>query len=378
MVDASFGAEKLDRCLGGTLGGSNLVTVSGSTIFNSSSALSGSNLVVANGGLTIAGGLSLSGRTLVNAAAALWTNAGAATINFINGSVLSNAPSGTFGFNIGLGGNLGSGNAGAIVNQGLFRKFGSASTVTVEVPFTNSGTVEVDSGTLSINFNSVSYVQNAGVTFLNGGNLANNVPLQILGGSLTGAGLISGSVTNAGLLSPGSPIGQITVSGSYIQTAAGGLAIDLGGTNPVTGFDQLVVSGATKLAGALTVHITNGFVPSVSNQFQVLACSNITGTFSTLNVPAGISVNYSNSGVFLVVTGAVAVPVLLQAPQISSTNFTFNFQTASNQSYTIQQTANLAVPSWTNVTNFDGDGTLFRFIGPLTNLPPTFYRVREP
>jgi hypothetical protein len=246
------------------------------------------------------------------------------------------------------------------------------------VPMTNYGTVEVDSGTLSINLNSVSYVQNAGTTFLNGGNLANNVPLQILDGSLTGVGLIAGSVTNAGLLSPGSPIGQIIISGSYTQSVAGAMQIDLGGTNPITGFDQLIVSNATRLAGTLAVRLTNGFVPSVGSQFQVLVCSNVTGTFNTLNLPAGISVNYSNTGVFLVVTNAVAAPVLLQNPQILGGNFAFSFQTAPGQSYTIQETTNLALPVWTNVTNFDGDGTLFHYVGPLTNLPPTFFRVREP
>src|ERR1035441_5785631 len=59
------------------------------------------------------------------------------------------------------------------------------------------------------------------------------------------------------------------------------------------------------------------------------------GTFRSVNVPAGISVNYSNNGVYLVVVGAVPVQIL--APQLAGTNFVFQFPTASGQSYTVQR-----------------------------------------
>ena len=97
------------------------------------------------------------------------------------------------------------------------------------------------------------------------------MPLQILGGTLTGGGLISGSVTNAGLLNPGAPSGPTTIGGSYNQTAAGALAITLAGPNPGTGFNDLVVGGAANLGGTLMVSVTNGFEPAVGTQFQILS-----------------------------------------------------------------------------------------------------------
>jgi hypothetical protein len=53
-------------------------------------------------------------------------------------------------------------------------------------------------------------------------------------------------------------------------------------------------------------------VPQVGAQFQILASSSLSGTFSSLDVPSGIQVNYSSSGVFLVVTGQVSAA---QSPQ---------------------------------------------------------------
>jgi hypothetical protein len=225
---------------------------------------------------------------------------------------------------------------------------------------------------------SAPYAQGAGITFLNGGNISNSTPLQILGGTLTGSGLISGSLTNAGLLHPGAPFGQTTVGGAYTQTAAGTLDIILGGPSPSNGFNSLVVGGATELAGALVVSVTNNFRPAVGSRFQILSCASCVGVFSAVSIPVGISVSYSNNGVFLVVTGPVVVPAALQTVQISDGNLSFDFQTASNQSYTIQQSTNLSMTNWSFVTNFTGDGAVFQFVLPVTSAPENFFRVSQP
>ena len=49
--------------------------------------------------------------------------------------------------------------------------------------------------------------------------------------------------------------------------------------------------------------------------------------------------------------------------------FTFNFQTASNQSYTVQQNTKLARTNWTSYTNTTGNGSLYQFATPVTNIP---------
>jgi autotransporter-associated beta strand protein len=359
----------------GTLSGSNSVTVDGPMTWGTASTISGTNTVTANGGLAIGPGVGLNGRTLINAASCVWSNRSTAgSLSLEGGAVISNAPGATFDC-IGNGViNLGFG-SGLFGNGGLFRVSGGGAETSIEVPFNNNGTVEVDSGTFSL---SAPFTQAAGLTFLNGGNIANSSPLQILGGELTGGGVISGSATNAGLLHPGGPLGQTTVDGSYTQTAAGTLDILLAGPGQPTGFNSLIVSNSASLAGTLSVSVTNGFEPPEGTRFQILSCASCSGVFNALNIPLGLSVNYSNNGVFLVVTGPVILPTTLQAPGILGGNLSFNFQTASNQSYTIQQNSNLDTTNWFFVTNFTGNGSAFQFETPVTSAPQNFFRVRQP
>jgi autotransporter-associated beta strand protein len=361
----------------GTLAGSNFVTVNGPMTWGGASTITGANSVTANAGLTIGpGNVSISGRALVNTGPALWTNNGPGDILLYDGALLSNAPSGTFDC-LGNGVIDFSAGGGVLANAGLFRIIGAGAATTIDIPFTNNGTVEVDSGTLS--FSAPPYTQTAGLTFLDGGNISNSTPLQILGGELTGSGSISGSLTNAGFLHPGSPFGQMTIGGAYTQTAAGTLDITLAGPIPGAGFNSLIVGNTAQLGGVLAVSFTNSFEPPIGSRFQILSCAMCGGAFSALSAPSGISVNYSSNAVFLVVTGAVLTPALLQAPQLSGGNLSFNFLTASNQSYTIQENTDVATTNWFVVTNFTGDGSLFQFAIPLTTRSPQdFFRVHQP
>jgi hypothetical protein len=54
----------------------------------------------------------------------------------------------------------------------------------------------------------------------------------------------------------------------------------------------------------------------MGSQFQILSCSSLQGTFNGRGLPGGISINYSNNGVFLVVTGAVTLspPFIVSQP----------------------------------------------------------------
>jgi hypothetical protein len=70
--------------------------------------------------------------------------------------------------------------------------------------------------------------------------------------------------------------------------------------------------------------------------------------------------------------------VKLQSPQISGGNFVFSFGTTNGLGYTVQQNANLATSNWTYCTNIIGNGSLYQFTSPLTNIPQLFFRVRQP
>jgi hypothetical protein len=63
---------------------------------------------------------------------------------------------------------------------------------------------------------------------------------------------------------------------------------------------------------------------------------------------------------------------------LTNGKFSFGFNTQSNQSYTVQQNANLATTNWIFYTNFLGKGSLMGVLAPVTNNPQEFFRVSEP
>jgi len=165
--------------------------------------------------------------------------------------------------------------------------------------------------------------------------------------------------------------GQLSLNGQGYAQGSGSLIVTLGGTNAGQ-FGQLVCGSAT-LDGPLQVKLAGGFVPAPGNQFQILSCSSLTGAFSSTNVPAGMSVSYSNNGVYLVVP-----PLQILNPIVSGGNLTFSFSTVNSQSYTVQRNDDLATTNWVFYTNFTGDGSLMQVVAPVTNAPRRFFRVREP
>jgi hypothetical protein len=141
-------------------------------------------------------------------------------------------------------------------------------------------------GTLDVNDNSVVidspagfFNQSGGVTNLGGGTLvAPNVNLQA--GLLAGNGSITGNLFNGGVVAPGFSAGSISVSGNYTQGAAGTLQMQIGGTTPGTGFDQLSVGDTAQLNGTLAVSLINGFVPAAGDSFALLPYIHHSGDFS--------------------------------------------------------------------------------------------------
>jgi hypothetical protein len=103
----------------------------------------------------------------------------------------------------------------------LVRK--SAGTGTAQftsVRFRNTGTLEIESGTLYFD---QPYVQTTGSTILRGGNLTTPNGVDIQGGSLGGSGTITAKVTCSGLVNPGDPVGVLRIVGEYVQTASAAL-----------------------------------------------------------------------------------------------------------------------------------------------------------
>ncbi|MGD9721357.1 MAG: beta strand repeat-containing protein [Pirellulales bacterium] len=91
----------------------------------------------------------------------------------------------------------------------------------------------------------------------------------------------------SGTLAPGESPGGTDVFGIYRQGSAATYQAELGGTTPITQYDQVKVSSQAQLAGALDIQLYNGFSPASGDSFAVLKAGSIAGQFS--NAPAGAS-----------------------------------------------------------------------------------------
>jgi hypothetical protein len=253
--------------------------------------------------LTIAGTMTLANVSEVNVNgggpfidAGTLIESGAGGLRVTGGNVVSILAGGLFDIQVDAG-ILPSFSGGTINNFGTLQKSGGTGTATIGLAFTNEDTpdnpnsdlVAALSGTLSF---TNSYLQTAGDTNLNGGAIAVSSTLSLMGGVLDGSGDVFASVVNAGRVSPGGDLaaGLITIHGSYTQTSAGTLSIEIGGTNAGTDFDQLVVTGAATLDGTLNVSLINGFVPDPGTTFTIMTFASYSGAFATLNFdPAFVS-----------------------------------------------------------------------------------------
>jgi hypothetical protein len=151
------------------------------------------------------------------------------------------------------------------------------------------------------------------------------------------------------------------------------LNIVLGGPSQ---FSQLAVKNYIQYGGTLNVTLANGYTPAIGTKFQIITNGSSGYSFATINVPHGISLTVSNTGVYLTVTSAVPAQVI--SPQLSGGKFGFSFGTVNGQSYTVQQNTNLAMPNWIFYTNITGNGLPYQIILPVTNMPGNYFRVSEP
>ncbi len=109
-------------------------------------------------------------------------------------------------------------------------------------------------------------------------------------------------LSNSGTLAFASAGLTDTISGAYTQASAGKLDVLLGSASS---YDQLAVTGAANLAGALDVELANGFVPTVGETFTIITRGSGSGTFSSTTTSAGglsYSVQYNTTSVRLTVT----------------------------------------------------------------------------
>ena len=235
---------------------------------------------------------------------------GTLTVN----QVVQNAGTGTFNFN---GGTLRAGAAGTTFMQGLsaanvqaggafIDTQGNSITVaqplahdpTTNAPATDGGLTKLGTGTLTLTGTNT-YTGNTTVSA--GTLLANNTTGSATGtgaltvgsgGTLGGTGAVAGAVTvqSGGRLDAGNAgaAGMLSLGSSLSLPAGATLGVQLGGTAPGTGYDQIRVAGTLTLGGTLSVTELSGFQLTLGQTFVLLddtGLSLVTTAFA--NVAAG-------------------------------------------------------------------------------------------
>lgn len=310
--------------LGGTINGGGSLSVLGTNSSWTSGVLSSiSQLTVLPGAIMTASTFAphdFNQTTIVNQGVFLWQNGGA--LRSGNGGSFVNTASGTFTdttsgtvdyvITNNFGGTFTFSNAGSYVKS-------SDSTTRIEVPFTNSGNLLIESGTLRF---TSSFGQSTGLVHVASGafGIFDN-PATIAAGSVTGGGTLVGNVTvgsasggNA-VLSPGDGVGRLTIQGNLTLLNTTKFLAELGGTTQGVTYDFVDVAGNATLGGALALTLQNGFTPSSATTFTLLNSSALTGTFT--NAPNGsrlftaagdgsFIVNYTSTS--LTLTNFVPVP----------------------------------------------------------------------
>jgi len=300
---------------GGTLTGSGAITVTG--VLN----WTGGNATVAgSGGLTIASGAT--GNINPDNGANLYLY----TTLTNNGTVVESAATGSNNFHVRNPGMIVNNTSWTIndsvnnlnvtadsgvvsfTNNGTFVKNGTGTTAW-QVPIQTSGSVQINAGV----FNAGNFTQTAGSTSLAAGTTL-GCTCTFQGGSLTGIGTIRGSVTNTGAnVEPGTPgtFGRISISGTYSQSGTGSYTWQVGKAD-CTQFDDMTVSGAATLGGAINLANNNGCSPANGTSFTAMSFASRTGQFATSS--SGWDVTYTATTVVATFQGGGGNPHVMLSP----------------------------------------------------------------
>jgi hypothetical protein len=83
------------------------------------------------------------------------------------------------------------------------------------------------------------------------------------------------------------------------------LIIEIGGTTPGSGYDQIQSTGALAFNGTFQVTLINGFTPSAGQSFNVFDWSTASGTFDALQLPPLTGLSWNTSQLYT--TGVLSV-----------------------------------------------------------------------
>lgn len=131
---------------------------------------------------------------------------------------------------------------------------------------------------------------------------------RVVGGELSGRGVVLGEVINSATVSPGGSIGELTIGRHYTQNPEATLRIELG-DHTQGRWDTLTVAEDVSLDGTLAIETASGFLQSMADEYLIVRGGFVTGTFSQVlidGVPDTVGlahIAYTDSTVTVVVRG---------------------------------------------------------------------------
>jgi len=258
--------------------------------------------------LTVFGDVS-DATALVSGAGSKWTMTETLTLNSgtltVTNDALLETETGLIGF------------VGALPSTVLVSAGGSWTTGDLEVGGSQQGILNIDGGTVTVTSVAADAVEIGGDSALGTVTVSNNGTLNSAGditigefeegvltsktggqvlapgkkvfvksqGTLKG-GVVEGEIVeNGGRVLPGDSPGMFELTGDYLQEPGGTLEIEIDGTTPGTGYDQLLVDGDVTLDGNLDIRVSDPFlgVIQVSDDFLFIdATGTLSGSFANV------------------------------------------------------------------------------------------------
>ncbi len=258
----------------------------------------------------------------------------------------------------------------------------------------NGGLNKTGLGTLVLNAANTytgETANSAGLLLINGHQP--HSPITFTGGTLGGTGTV-GTVTATGVSSktfaPGASVGILTCSNVTLN-ANTTFAVELNGTTPGSGHDQLNVTGTVNLGGSI-LSVVQGFTPVIGDAFTIVnndGSDAVIGTFNGL--PQGAVFTNSAAQFSISYTGGDGNDVVIYRglPSVRLTGITplangvkqIQGLGLSNSTYTIEAATNLTPTiTWSNLGNaLATNGGVFSFTDTNAPLfPIRFYRAVSP
>ncbi|MCH8923801.1 MAG: hypothetical protein IIA67_11730 [Planctomycetes bacterium] len=169
---------------------------------------------------------------------------------------------------------------------------------------TQSMQLLIDTGATLTAGEDVQVIGSGGIVIRDGTLIAARVDLR--GGMLLGNGTVRGDVLNAGEVAAGSVGGPLRIEGDYRQTAAGSLAVSVGGLDAQQ-FSQLEITGEAALDGPLRVGAVDDFEMLPGDRFEFLTFASHSGRFSSLDFVGAdglsLTVDYDDDAASLLAGG---------------------------------------------------------------------------